>query len=97
VRVVQVAVRAGLHRVAPAEPVRERPRLGAVGKHLEQAAVHDHLVDEEPIPDAGDPVGCLDDVRDDVEVTVLGAAPHQARVQVGDVHRAVGGEREIVR
>lgn len=97
VRVVEAAVRAELHRVAEGQPVGEDDRVTALREQLQQTAVHPHLVDEQPVPDAGDAVGHPHPVGDQ-RVRALGAAaPHPAGDQVGDVHRAVRTEGQVVR
>lgn len=95
VRVVEVAVGAELHGVAHGEPAGEHH--GPVVTQLQQAPARDHLVDEQPVADAGDPVGQPHLVGDQAERAVGPASPDPAGDQVGDVHQAVRAEGEIVR
>ncbi|WP_240522124.1 hypothetical protein [Amycolatopsis vastitatis] len=93
-RVVQQAVRADLHGVAHRKPLGEHDR--AVVAQFQQPAVGGHLVDEHAVADAGDAVGQPHLTGDEGELGVGTPSPHPAGEQVGDVHRPVGVEREVV-
>jgi hypothetical protein len=94
VRVVEGAVRAELHGVAHGQPAGEHHRLRAA--QLEQPSTGDHLVDEQAVADAGDPVRQPHLVGDQGDRGVGVPSPHAPGHEIRDVHRPVRTEGEVV-